>query len=120
MAESTSSHERNMRGWLRQHGAETIEHPGGNLYAHLSRVHDRLGRCPAGQQEWRRQQESPGHQQCVPVCPLLILDWLVGQGEGSSYLGAVSGAEVWAMSDTDAIVEHPATEAFRVTAVDVE
>jgi hypothetical protein len=44
MAESTSSHERNMRGWLRQHGAETIEHPGGNLYAHLSRVHDRLGR----------------------------------------------------------------------------
>jgi hypothetical protein len=51
---------------------------------------------------------------------LRILDWLVGQGEGSSYLGAVSGAEVWAMSDTDAIVEDPVTEAFRVTAVDVE
>ena len=44
MTESTSSRERNMRGWLRQHGAETIEHPGGTLYAHLSRVYDRLGR----------------------------------------------------------------------------
>jgi hypothetical protein len=44
MTESASSRERNMRGWLRQHGAETIEHPGGNLYAHLSRVYDRLGR----------------------------------------------------------------------------
>lgn len=27
----------------RKRGAETIDHPGGNLYAHLSRVHDRLG-----------------------------------------------------------------------------
>ena len=44
MTESTSSREQNMRDWLRQHGAETIEHPGGNLYAHLSRVCDRLGR----------------------------------------------------------------------------
>jgi hypothetical protein len=44
MTESTSSRERNMRDWLRKHGAETIEHPGGNLYAHLSRVHDRLSR----------------------------------------------------------------------------
>jgi hypothetical protein len=44
MTESTSSRERNMRDWLRRHGAETIEHPGGTLYAHLSRVHDRLGR----------------------------------------------------------------------------
>lgn len=33
-----------MRDWLRQHAAETIEHPGGNLYAHLSRVYHRLGR----------------------------------------------------------------------------
>ena len=31
-----------VRGWLREHGAETIEHPGGTLYAHLLRVHDRL------------------------------------------------------------------------------
>ena len=27
---------------LRERGAETIEHPGGTLYAHLGRVHDRL------------------------------------------------------------------------------
>jgi hypothetical protein len=27
---------------LRDHGAETIDHPGGTLYAHLLRVHDRL------------------------------------------------------------------------------
>ncbi|HEX5202711.1 DUF6817 domain-containing protein [Paractinoplanes rhizophilus] len=44
MTESTPIRERNLRAWLRQHGAETIEHPGGTLYAHLSRVHDRLGR----------------------------------------------------------------------------
>jgi hypothetical protein len=30
------------RAWLRQRGAETIEHPGGSLYAHLNRVRDRL------------------------------------------------------------------------------
>jgi uncharacterized protein DUF6817 len=44
MTASTSSRERHLRDWLRQHGAETIEHPGGSLYAHLSRVYDRLGR----------------------------------------------------------------------------
>ena len=44
MSESTSSRERNLRDWLRQRGTETIEHPGGTLYAHLSRVYDRLGR----------------------------------------------------------------------------
>jgi hypothetical protein len=32
------------RAWLRERGAEAVEHPGGTLYAHLSRVHDRLGR----------------------------------------------------------------------------
>ncbi|WFE43558.1 DUF6817 domain-containing protein [Verrucosispora sp. WMMD1129] len=32
-----------VRHWLRQRGAETIPHPGGTLYAHLCRVHDRLG-----------------------------------------------------------------------------
>ncbi|MFF5217056.1 DUF6817 domain-containing protein [Micromonospora sp. NPDC000442] len=31
-----------VRRWLRQRGAETIPHPGGTLYAHLCRVHDRL------------------------------------------------------------------------------
>ena len=31
-----------VRALLRQRGAETIEHPGGTLYAHLLRVHDRL------------------------------------------------------------------------------
>jgi uncharacterized protein DUF6817 len=31
-----------VRAWLRERGAETIEHPGGTLYAHLGRVHDRL------------------------------------------------------------------------------
>src|SRR5262245_43991607 len=38
------SAEQDMRAWLRQRGAESIDHPGGTLYAHLSRVHDRLGR----------------------------------------------------------------------------
>ncbi|GLZ29408.1 hypothetical protein Lesp02_15980 [Lentzea sp. NBRC 105346] len=28
--------------WLREHGAETIDHPGGTLYAHLLRIRDRL------------------------------------------------------------------------------
>lgn len=42
------SAEQDMRAWLRQHGAETIDHPGGTLYAHLSRVHDRLGRLGLG------------------------------------------------------------------------
>lgn len=37
------SAERTVRAWLREHGAETIDHPGGTLYAHLGRVHDRLG-----------------------------------------------------------------------------
>ena len=37
------SAEPTVRAWLREHGAETIEHPGGTLYAHLGRVHDRLG-----------------------------------------------------------------------------
>ncbi|MGA5298675.1 DUF6817 domain-containing protein [Nucisporomicrobium flavum] len=31
-----------VRAWLRERGAETIEHPGGTLYAHLGRIHDRL------------------------------------------------------------------------------
>ncbi|MGC4782528.1 DUF6817 domain-containing protein [Micromonospora zamorensis] len=30
------------RAWLRRHGAEQIAHPGGNLYAHLCRVSERL------------------------------------------------------------------------------
>ncbi|WBB77583.1 hypothetical protein O7606_14965 [Micromonospora sp. WMMD882] len=29
--------------WLRDRGTETVEHPGGTLYAHLLRIHDRLG-----------------------------------------------------------------------------
>jgi hypothetical protein len=38
-----------VRAWLRERGAEGIPHPGGTLYAHLTRVHDRLvalGRPP--------------------------------------------------------------------------
>jgi hypothetical protein len=31
-----------VRAWLRERGAESITHPGGTLYDHLSRVHDRL------------------------------------------------------------------------------
>jgi hypothetical protein len=31
-----------VRALLRERGAETIDHPGGTLYAHLLRVHDRL------------------------------------------------------------------------------
>ena len=31
-----------VRALLREHGAEAIDHPGGTLYAHLGRVHDRL------------------------------------------------------------------------------
>lgn len=33
----------NVRAWLRERGAETIGHPGGTLYTHLGRIHDRLG-----------------------------------------------------------------------------
>jgi hypothetical protein len=32
------------REWLRQRGADDIEHAGGSLYEHLGRVYDRLGR----------------------------------------------------------------------------
>jgi hypothetical protein len=42
------SAEHDMRTWLRQRGADTIDHTGGTLYAHLSRVHDRLGRLGLG------------------------------------------------------------------------
>ncbi|MEU1587094.1 DUF6817 domain-containing protein [Micromonospora sp. NPDC005710] len=31
-----------VRVWLRRHGAERVAHPGGNLYAHLCRVSERL------------------------------------------------------------------------------
>jgi hypothetical protein len=34
--------EEDVRGLLRQRGAGTVEHPGGTLYEHLLRVHDRL------------------------------------------------------------------------------
>ena len=37
------STEQTVKVWLREHGAEAIDHPGGTLYAHLGRVHDRLG-----------------------------------------------------------------------------
>lgn len=37
-----------VRRWLRQRGAETIQHPGGILYAHLCRVHDRLAELGCG------------------------------------------------------------------------
>ena len=37
------STEQAVRAWLRERGAESIDHPGGTLYAHLGRVHDRLG-----------------------------------------------------------------------------
>lgn len=37
-----------MFAWLRKRGAETIGHPGGTLYAHLGRVHDRLVRLGLG------------------------------------------------------------------------
>jgi hypothetical protein len=33
---------KDVRVWLCEHGAEQIPHPGGNLYAHLCRVSDRL------------------------------------------------------------------------------
>lgn len=42
------SAEQDVRAWLRQRGAEEIGHPGGTLYAHLSRVHDRLARLGLG------------------------------------------------------------------------
>lgn len=35
--------EGDVRAWLRERGAQTIPHPGGTLYAHLSRVCERLG-----------------------------------------------------------------------------
>jgi hypothetical protein len=42
MTDTSTDPRQRVRGWLRQHGAERIQHPGGTLYAHLSRVHDRL------------------------------------------------------------------------------
>ncbi|RAO42205.1 DUF6817 domain-containing protein [Micromonospora saelicesensis] len=35
------------RAFLREHGAESIEHPGGTLYSHLCRVEQRLTACGA-------------------------------------------------------------------------
>ena len=35
------------RAFLRDHGAASIEHPGGTLYAHLCRVEQRLAACGA-------------------------------------------------------------------------
>ncbi|WP_436534509.1 DUF6817 domain-containing protein [Actinoplanes sp. HUAS TT8] len=35
------------RAFLREHGTESIEHPGGTLYAHLGRVAERLAACGA-------------------------------------------------------------------------
>ncbi|WP_116072260.1 DUF6817 domain-containing protein [Asanoa ferruginea] len=35
--------EGDVRAWLRERGAQAIPHPGGTLYAHLSRVCERLG-----------------------------------------------------------------------------
>jgi hypothetical protein len=43
------SSEQTVRAWLRERGAETIDHPGGTLYAHLGRVHDRLGALGHGE-----------------------------------------------------------------------
>ncbi|MFX0592511.1 DUF6817 domain-containing protein [Melissospora conviva] len=37
-----------VRSWLRERKAETIAHPGGTLYLHLCRVHDRLGELGCG------------------------------------------------------------------------
>jgi hypothetical protein len=37
-----------VRDFLRDHGAESIEHPGGTLYAHLRRVEQRLADLGAG------------------------------------------------------------------------
>ena len=37
------STEQTVKAWLRERGTETVDHPGGTLYAHLGRVHDRLG-----------------------------------------------------------------------------
>jgi hypothetical protein len=34
--------DKGVRVWLRRHGAQQIAHPGGNLYAHLCRVSERL------------------------------------------------------------------------------
>ena len=37
-----------MYGWLRHLGAQTVPHPGGTLYEHLCRVHDRLAVLGSG------------------------------------------------------------------------
>ncbi len=44
--------EQTVQAWLRERGAESIDHPGGTLYAHLGRVHDRLGAL--GHDPWVR------------------------------------------------------------------
>ncbi|WP_306204475.1 DUF6817 domain-containing protein [Actinoplanes sp. RD1] len=38
------------RAFLREHGAEAIEHPGGTLYAHLCRVEERLAEFGAAEE----------------------------------------------------------------------
>ena len=43
------STEQAVKAWLRERGAERIDHPGGTLYAHLGRVHDRLGALGHGE-----------------------------------------------------------------------
>lgn len=40
--------EQDVQDWLRRRGAGGIEHPGGTLYAHLVRVHDRLDALGCG------------------------------------------------------------------------
>ncbi|WP_240943823.1 DUF6817 domain-containing protein [Micromonospora thermarum] len=37
-----------VRAWLRERGADRIDHPGGNLYAHLCRVRERLAALGCG------------------------------------------------------------------------
>jgi len=41
---------RDPQSWLRERGADRIDHAGGSLYAHLGRVHDRLTALGLGEE----------------------------------------------------------------------
>ncbi|MGW3810698.1 DUF6817 domain-containing protein [Micromonospora sp. NPDC005113] len=89
-----------MRAWLRDRGAENIEHPGGTLYAHLCRVQQRLAEL--GQEP---DVQSAGLAHAVygtDGFDVALLDWtdrgqlrdLIGADAEARRTGAVGGPAV--------------------------
>jgi len=101
--------EQTVKAWLRERGAENIDHPGGTLYAHLSRVHDRLGALGYGEQVRLAGLAHAAYGTdgfalaLLPVADRAVLRALVGDpAEGLIYLyGACDRARTWkALPDT--------------------